>query len=180
MLGAETDNKSFAVYVFAVLGAETDVVRVFDENLKISEHEMKEYLKKANLEKYGFQRSEEKSIETDENGRKMVKKTIYYMVTDDCSRVMFWESVLEQRLPDKLRKSHIFSKTVKEVKNRIQGRKTKGCRVGLEIHVKTNQCLLKKTADENAEEIKRGLRKGCCNWFNCCDGCSQATITYAD
>jgi hypothetical protein len=102
------------------------------------------------------------------------------MVTDDCSRVMFWESVLEQRLPDKLRKSHIFSKTVKEVKSRIQGRKAKACKVGLEIHINTNQCLLKRIADENAEETKRGLRKSCCIFWGCCKICSEATIIYAN
>jgi hypothetical protein len=34
------------------------------------------------LEKYGFVRSEEKSTEIDEDGKKIATKTIYYMVAD--------------------------------------------------------------------------------------------------
>lgn len=159
--------------------AETDVVRVFDENLTLSEKEIAQCLKDANLEKYGFTRSEEKSTETDENGKKITKKTIYYLVTDDCSRVMFWESVLQQRLPKKLRESNIFMKTVKEVESRIKDRKTMTCKIGLEIHVNPNRCLIRKTADKDGN-IKRGLRRGCCNFFTCCNSCSSATIIYAD
>lgn len=153
------------------------MIRVFDENLHISELEMKKYLKEAQLEKYGFARREEKSTEIDEDGKKIEKKTIYFIATDDCSRVPIWESILEQRLPEKLRRAHIFSKTVKEVERRIKGRKTEACKVGLELHVNTNRCPLKDAVNVKG---KRSLRRGCCNWFTCCRGCSQAKIIYAD
>ncbi|XP_028402185.1 uncharacterized protein LOC114525161 isoform X2 [Dendronephthya gigantea] len=88
---------------YYVYGGESDVLRVFDENLKLTEKEMEEYMKQADLEKHGFKRNEETTTETDENGETRKKRTIYYKVTDDCSRVMFWEGVLEQRLPEKLK-----------------------------------------------------------------------------
>ncbi|XP_028402183.1 uncharacterized protein LOC114525161 isoform X1 [Dendronephthya gigantea] len=134
-----------ALVVFVVLlspsvyGAESDVPRVFDENLQLTEEEMEEYMKQVDLEKYGFKRTEETTIETDENGEKRTKRTIYYKVTDDCSRAMFWEGVLEQRLPEKLKNLRILSTTVREVQNRIAGRKTKQCTVGLEIHPDRNR-----------------------------------------
>lgn len=53
------------------------------------------YLEKADLEKYGFVKTTEVSTETDEHGKKKTKKTIYYKVTDDCSKVKFWESVAQ-------------------------------------------------------------------------------------
>lgn len=156
-------------------------MRVFDENLQISEQTIKKYLKEAQLEKYGFVRSEEKSTEIDEDGKKINKKTIYYIATDDCSRVMILESILEQRLPEKLRRANIFSKTVREVKSRIKGRKTKACKVGLELHVNLNRCSSDKTSNKiKNDENKRGLRRSCCNWWGCCKVCSEATIVYAD
>ena len=154
-------------------------MRVFDENLQISEQEMKNYLKEAQLEKYGFVRSEEKSTETDEDGKKINKKTIYYTATDDCSKVMFWESILEQRLPEKLRRANIFSKTVKEVEKRIKERKTEACKVGLEIHVNEDQCLADMSTKKSGKS-KRSLRRGCCNWWNCCHSCSRVAVIYAD
>ena len=75
----------------SVHGAETDVVRIFDDKLKISDKEMQDYLEQANLEKYGFKKTVEETTETDENGKITKKKTIHYKVTDDCSRVMFWK-----------------------------------------------------------------------------------------
>ena len=153
-------------------------MRIFDENLHMTEQEMKQYLKKAQLEKYGFVRSEENSTEIDEDGKKIEKKTIHYMATGDCSRVPILERILEQRLPEKMRRADIFSKTVKEVQRRINGRKTEACKVGLELHVGPNRCL-DKTANNNGKS-KRSLRRGCCNWFNCCDVCFEAAIIYAD
>ena len=88
-------------------GAETDVIRVFDDKLRLTNDEMEEYLKEADLERFGFTKTVEVSTETDENGKTTKKKTIYYKVTDDCSKVMFWESVLEQRLPEKLHASKL-------------------------------------------------------------------------
>ena len=132
-------------------GAESDVVRVFDDKIHLSNKKMEEYLKQADLERFGFKKTVEVSTVTDENGKTTKKKTIYYKVTDDCSRVMFWESVLEQRMPEELQASKLSSTTVKEVNSRIADRHTKSCTVMLEIH--PNQCL-RKSADNRVS--KRG------------------------
>ncbi|XP_028402228.1 uncharacterized protein LOC114525207 [Dendronephthya gigantea] len=150
----------------SVYGGESDVLRVFDENLRLTEKEMEEYMKQADLEKYGFKRTEETTIETDENGEKRQKRTIYYRVTDDCSRVMFWEGILEQRLPEKLKNLRILSTTVKEIQNRISDRKTKECTVGLEIH--PDRCL-------KSSGSKRRVARGCTGW---CLFCWNAAIVY--
>ncbi len=139
-----------------MLGAEDDVVRVLYEKLHITSKEMQDYLKQANLEKYGFEKNVEISTKTGKNG-KTTKKTIYYLVTDDCSRVMFWEGVLEQRLPKKLK----VSTTVKEVQSRITGRKTKSCTVGLEIH--TNRFSDKTVG--NGESKRTASGHGCNAWW---------------
>ena len=130
---------------------------------------MAEYLKQADLERYGFTKTVEFSTETDENGKTTKKKTIYYKETDDCSRVAFWESVLEQRMPEKLQASKLSSTTVKEVQRRIAGRQTKKCTVGLEIH--PNRCLKKSKADNGVS--KRGVRG--CSWGA---ACWNASIQY--
>ncbi|XP_028402204.1 uncharacterized protein LOC114525180 [Dendronephthya gigantea] len=153
----------------SVYGGESDVLRVFDENIKLTEKEMEEYMKQADLEKYGFKRTEETTFETDENGEKKKRRTIYYKVTDDCSRAMFWEGVLEQRLPEKLKNLKIFSTTVKEIQNRIAGRKTKECTVGLEIH--PDRC-------QKSSGSKRRVARGCtADW---CFICWSAAIVYGN
>ena len=148
------------------------MVRVFDDKLRLTDEEMAEYLKQADLERYGFTKTVESSTETDENGKTTKKKTIYYKVTDDCSRVAFWESVLEQRMPEELQASKLSSTTVKEVQRRIAGRQTKKCTVGLEVH--HNRCLKKSKADNGVS--KRGVRG--CNWS--CRFCWGASIQYDD
>ena len=145
------------------------IVRIFDDKLHLTEKEMREYLKEADLEGYGFERTVEVSTETDENGRTRSKRTIYYKRTDDCSRVMFWESILEQRMSKKFADSKIFSTTVKEVKSRITGRKTKDCTVMLEIH--PNKCSAN-TPDNSVS--KRRLNR----WCLFCWACNAVTITY--
>ncbi|CAB4003688.1 Hypothetical predicted protein [Paramuricea clavata] len=55
--------------IFLVHGGETDVVRIFDENLKLTEEKMRGYLKEVDLEGQGFIKTVEVSTETDENGR---------------------------------------------------------------------------------------------------------------
>jgi hypothetical protein len=155
-----------------VYGAESDVVRVFDDKLRLTDKEMQDYLKQADLERYGFEKTVETSTETDENGKITKKKTIYYKVTDDCNRVMFWEGVLEQRMPEKLQASKLSSATVKEVQRRVVGRKTKSCTVMLEIH--SNRCL-NKTPDNGVS--KRGARRGCGWW---CLFCWSASIQYGN
>ncbi|CAB4040135.1 Hypothetical predicted protein [Paramuricea clavata] len=152
----------------SVNGAESDVVRIFNDKLRLTNKEMQDYLKQADLERYGFTKTVEVSTETDENGKTTTKKTIYYKVTDDCSRVMFWEGILEQRLPEELQASKLSSTIVKEVKSRIAGRKTKSCTVMLEIHPK--RCL-KKIPDNGVS--KRTAHQ--CNW---CLICFAASIRY--
>jgi hypothetical protein len=125
---------------------------------------MQDYLKQADLEKYGFEKTVEVSTETDENGKTTTKKTIYYKVTDDCSKVMFWEGVLEQRMPKELKNTKVLSTSVKEVQSRITGRKTKSCTVMLEIH--PNKCLLK-TPNSDVSKRAAGVKRGCswgCSW----------------
>ncbi|XP_028402205.1 uncharacterized protein LOC114525181 [Dendronephthya gigantea] len=153
----------------SVNGAESDVVRVFDKKTQMSGEKVMEYLKQADLEKYGFKKTVEESTETDENGKITKKTTIYYLVTDDCSRVWFWESILEQRLPAELRNSKLASTIVKEVKDRITGRKTKTCKVGLEIH--PNRCSGKACGNDRG---KRGIA-GAMHFF-----CWSASINYAN
>jgi hypothetical protein len=150
-----------------VYGAESDVVRVFDDKLRLTDKEMQDYLKQADLERYGFEKTVETSTETDENGKITKKKTIYYKVTDDCNRVMFWEGVLEQRMPEKLQASKLSSTTAKEVQRRIAGRKTKSCTVMLEIH--PNRCLKK---NSNNGVSKRSSAKGCNGGCFICFGAS--------
>ena len=158
------------MHVILVHGGESDVIRIFDGKLRLSEKQMQDYLKKADLENYGFTKTVEVSTETDENGRKTTKRTIYYKVTDDCSRVMFWEGVLEKRMPKELQASKLSQITVKEVEKRIAGRDTKQCTVGLEIHL--NRCL---TKSDNDGKSKRAAR-GCSNGF--CLICFTAAISY--
>ena len=147
---------------------ETDVVRIFDDQLHLTRKEMLDYLKQADLEKYGFEKTVEVCTVTDENGKTTKKTTIYYKVTDDCSRVAFWERVLEQRLPKELKASKLSSTTVKEVKSRIAGRRAKSCTVGLEVH--PNRCLRK---NSNNGVSKRGAAG--CKW---CLICFNASIQY--
>ena len=136
----------------------------------MSRNEMFGYLKQADLEGNGFDKTVEDCTETDENGKTTKKTTIYYKVTDDCSTVAFWESVLEQRLPEKLQASKLSLTTVKEVKRRIAGRQTKKCTVGLEVH--PNRCL-EKSSDNGVS--KRGTRRRRCSW---CLLCFNAAIQY--
>jgi hypothetical protein len=164
----------FAIFILLVHGAESDVIRIFDDKLHLTEKEMAEYLKQADLENYGFAKTIETSTVTDEYGRKMTKKTIYYKVTDDCSNVPKWERVLEQRLPKELSESGIFSKTVKEVQSRIIGRKTKSCTVILEIH--PGQCRNK----NRGKTVSKRAARGCGWWSKCCrcSFCNSASIVY--
>ena len=130
---------------------------------------MFEYLKQANLEKHGFVKTTEVSTETDENGKKTTKTTIHYKVTDDCSKVMYWESILSKRLPKKFTNPKIILDTVKEVESRIIGRKTKSCTVILEVHPKSCKAHTAKN-----DVSKREARWPC--WI--CRICFSARIAY--
>lgn len=149
--------------------AESDVVRVFDDKLHLTTEEVFKILKQADLEKYGFEKTVEVSTVTDENGKITKKKTIYYKVTDDCSRTMFWESVLKQRLPRKMIGSKIFTTVQKEVESRIAGRQTKSCMVMLEVH--PNKCLAK---TPGIGMSKRGI------WCVGCVACVGVRMNYDD
>ena len=151
-------------------GGESDVVRVFDDKLRLTNKDLEEYLKQADLENYGFKKSIEFSTTTDENGKTTTKKTIYYKVTCDCSKVFVWEAILEQRLPKKMKQSDIISITQKEVNKRLVGRKTKNCIVALEIH--PNKCLAKKPGNS--------ISKRAAGWCGVCGTCSAVTINYDD
>ena len=130
---------------------------------------MFEYLKQANLEKHGFVKTTEVSTETDENGKKTTKTSIHYKVTDDCSKVMYWESILSKRLPKKFTNPKVFLDTVKEVESRIIGRNTKSCTVILEIHHKACKAHTAKN-----DVSKREARRPCF----ICGVCSSARIAY--
>jgi hypothetical protein len=62
------------VFNILVHSAETDVIRVFDDKLHLTEKKMQDYLKQAGLEKYGFEKTVEVSTETDENGKTKKRK----------------------------------------------------------------------------------------------------------
>jgi uncharacterized protein YxeA/NAD-dependent dihydropyrimidine dehydrogenase PreA subunit len=164
---------SLFIYYLLVHGAETDVVRIFDDKLDLTDTEMQRYLKQADLENNGFEKAVEFSTVTDEYGRKSTKKTIYYKVTDDCSQVGKWQRVLKERMPGALKMTDIFSKSVKEVEIRIAGRKTKRCAVMLEVH--PGRCLKK-----SHEKSKRAAAKRCGWWIKCCGCgvCSRTNIIY--
>ena len=144
------------------------MVRVFDPQLKLSKEAMLEILKNAQLEEVGFKKSEESAIETDENGESKEKKTIHYMVKDDCSKVAFWEGVLEQRLPSNFLTSNIGSTFVREIQSRIKGRGTKYCNIGLEIHPR-NECR------PDPKSSRRPARSAGC-WWGCCSKCCKCTV----
>ena len=168
----------FYHFLYAIVhGMETDEVRIFDDKLHLTDTEMQRYLKQADLEKHGFEKTHELSTVTDKYGKKTTKKTIYYKVTDDCSKVGKWEKVLKDCMPGALKRMDIFDKTVTEVEKRIVGRKTKQCTFMLEVH--PSQCFRK-----NRKKTKRAAAKGCGWWngscCNDCESCSCVAIAYAD
>ena len=109
-------------------------------------------LKDANLEKFGFKKHVESTIETDENGEMRLKKTITYMATDHCSKAAYWERLLEERLPADFSASKLGTTFVREIQSRIKGRETKYCKIGLEVHL--NRCRSDTTVASRRE--KRG------------------------
>lgn len=124
-------------------------------------------MKKANLEKYGFKKSVEVSTTSDENGKTTTKKTILYSVTDDCSKVVFWESILEQRLPALLLGSNITRTSTKEVQSRIARCRTQFSKFELEIHPK----MVGKQSDMTKRGASTKALLKC--WF-----CAKSTIAY--
>ena len=152
------------------------MVRVFNRKSHVVNKEILEYLEQVDLEKYGFKKTVEVTSETVKNGKKTTKRMIHYRVTDDCSRVKYWDDVLEKLMPKKWQLSEIFSTAAKEVQSRISGRKTKSCSFGLEIH--TNTC----SNDDKASGVsKRSVAKGKSSTKGCriCIGvCSTSTIQY--
>ena len=112
---------------------ESDEVRVFNPKLNLTDEALLEILEKANLEEAGFEKTVERAIETDENGKTKEKKTIRYMRKVKCSEAAFWVAVLKQRLPHPIWSSSLGSKLRREIQSRIKNRTTKYCRVGFEM-----------------------------------------------
>ena len=152
--------------------AETDVLRIFDPNLKMTNKQLMEVLAKANLTAYGFEMTKETAIETDENGKKTLKITIRYMVTDACSMAEFWLKLLKQRIPGLDSNGLKLGKTfVREIKTRVNNRGTKYCKIGLEIHL--SRCPRQPVTSAN-RLTKRSSQRGC-HW---CIICFNAKIVY--
>ena len=83
---------------------ESDVIRVFNPKMRMTPEKLKYILSKAKLELAGFNKSEKTRYETDENGKRIVKKITYYIVQDDCSQSSKWDSILRERLPKQVQK----------------------------------------------------------------------------
>ena len=124
---------------------------------------------------YGFKKTVEVSTETDENGKTTKKTTIYYKVTDDCSKVAFWESVLEQRMPEELQASKLSATTACQRSSKAYRRSPdeRLCMVMLEIH--PNQCVEKGSVDNGVS--KRGTARNICMHIYCMF-CWAASIQY--
>ena len=154
----------------SVHGGETDVIRVYRGKLGLTDKEIDDYLKQADLENHGFEKTVEVRYETDKNGKKTRKRAVYFKVTDHCSNVGKWEAVLVQRLPEQLRASKLSSTILNEVKYRLAGRKTQSCAVILEVHY---QCS---PAETPLRSVNKRTARGC--WV-CVGSCSSVAITYA-
>lgn len=117
--------------------AETDVVRVFDPNLQLSEEAVMKILKEMDLNWQDHTSSVQTSVVTRSmeygKNRKETEKTIRFMVQNPCSKAGFWKGVFEQNLPDHLLSSKIGSTFVRDIQSRVNGRKTKYCKIGLEF-----------------------------------------------
>ncbi|XP_028402083.1 uncharacterized protein LOC114525074 [Dendronephthya gigantea] len=150
----------------SVNGGESEVIRVFDKHRNMCNEEMLRYLKKAELERLGFKKTVEVATETDENGKKTNKTTIYYLVTDHCSRARFWEGVLEHHLPEEFRSLKLTSKIMKEIESRIKGRKTKSCTLGLEIHLLPGSNEARNKRNVARDSLPRSHKCCCCGGIN--------------
>ena len=153
----------------SVHGGETDVIRVHADKLALTNKQIDDYLKQADLENHGFEKTEEIKYETDKDGKKTMARTVYFKVTDLCFNVGKWEAVLAQRLPKQLSPSKLSSSILDETKYRLAGRNTKSCTVVLEVHY---QC-------SPVENSRRGLSKRAPRLcYGCIGICWAAVITY--
>ena len=113
--------------------SETDEISVFDHNGVMNRHEAREALRQANLEELGFNKTTESSTGTDENGKKRKKYVLRYLVKDECSQAKTWQEKLEKKLPPNFFSSTVSRTFARDVKDRVSGRPTKYCLIGLEM-----------------------------------------------
>ena len=137
------------VYLSLVKGIlETDEISVSDPEKAMNRHEMRQALRNANLEEIGFNRTTEFSTGVDENGRRRRTTVIRYMVKDKCSKAKEWQEKLEKRLPPNFFSSRVSQTFARDVRDRVTGRPTKYCLIGLEM---------KSTAPQHGIRAKRGF-----------------------
>ena len=81
-------------------GGETDVVRVFDENVKLTEENMRGYLKEADLEEQGFSKlwkSPLKLTKTAESQEREQFTTERQMIAQEsCFGKVFWNNACQR------------------------------------------------------------------------------------
>ena len=128
--------------------SETDEITVSDPSRTMNRHEMRQALRNANLEEIGFNRTTEFSTGVDENGRRRRRSVIRYMVKDKCSKAKEWQEKLEKRLPPNFFSSRVSQTFARDVLDRVSGRPTKYCLIGLEM---------KSTAPQHGIRAKRGF-----------------------
>ena len=137
------------IYLSLVKGiSETDEITVSDPSRAMNRHEKRQALRNANLEEIGFNRTTEFSTGVDENGRRRRTTVIRYMVKDKCSKAKEWQEKLEKRLPPNFFSSRVSQTFARDVRDRVSGRPTKNCLIGLEM---------KSTAPQHGIRAKRGL-----------------------
>lgn len=151
---------------------ESDVIRVFNPNMKMTPERLKYFLDKAKLEDAGFSRSEETRYETDDKGKKNVKRTTYYMVQDDCSKSEKWMTILSERLPKQVYGPELKQKMEEEIEQRIDGRETEYCRFGLEIHLH----ICGENEERSPTTRVRRAMYDCDGYCACCGVCGVSQI----
>ena len=164
------------ILIVSVRGTESDVVRVFDDKLRLTKKEMEDHLKQANLERYGFNKTVEVSTETDENGKTTKKTTIYWWYVQG-----YWWLLQSGVLGKCFGATHAWrAASFKAVCNYCQ-RSSKAYRRSpderlhgvLEIH--PNQCVKKGSVDNGVS--KRGTARNICMHIYCMF-CWAASIQY--
>lgn len=126
-----------------------------------------EILKEVDLERFGFNKTTEIVTEKDENGKITEKKTLHYKVTDDCSKIKYWKSILEERMPKGWKKWS----GITVVNRRIVGGKTNQCEFGLEFHPKGG-------FPQQIESDKRSMSKSSYCYYCYCSVCYNYLVGY--
>ena len=94
-------------------------------------------LQAAKLEEIGFNRTTEYSTSVDEDGKRHRISIIRYMVKDECSQAKKWQEKLEKKLPPNFFSSRVSRTFARDITDRVTGRPTKYCYIGLEVSAKT-------------------------------------------